>query len=364
MASTVTYSCLNCGAGLTFNADKQKFCCEYCGSEFEEQELKDSLAAEKAREKEEEERAQKEQEEREKAFSEEFSSQMNEYQCPSCGAEVIADDKTVAHFCAYCHNPVVMLGRLSGAMRPQRVVPFAFGKEEAEKKFTAFAKKKWFAPWDFCKMEKLEKTTGIYYPFWVTDADTDSILDTRARRVRRWRTGNYEHTETSNYRIYRRGNIHFEDIVTSAYSEQDKELMEGILPYPSEDLKEFDYPFLQGFFAKKRDIERKDVTQEVKNRMFAYSRTLLRGTISGYTSVDSGTVKMKVNSSIWEYALMPVYILTYKDRKGKAWTFGMNGDTGKIYGKMPIAWTKLAILLAGIVAPLTVLLSFILSRLM
>ena len=37
--AVVSYKCPNCGGPLTFDADKQKFDCDYCYSEFTEQEL-------------------------------------------------------------------------------------------------------------------------------------------------------------------------------------------------------------------------------------------------------------------------------------------------------------------------------------
>ena len=40
MNTTVNYSCPNCAAGLSFDADKQKFVCEFCLSQFTEEELK------------------------------------------------------------------------------------------------------------------------------------------------------------------------------------------------------------------------------------------------------------------------------------------------------------------------------------
>ena len=35
----ITYKCPNCGGGLTFNVDIQKYRCEYCLSEFSQEEL-------------------------------------------------------------------------------------------------------------------------------------------------------------------------------------------------------------------------------------------------------------------------------------------------------------------------------------
>ena len=345
MPSAVTYQCPNCSAGLIFSPEKGLFCCEFCLSEFTEEDLKGTDASERMEAQEEEGRA--------------FCEEMNLYSCPSCGAEIFADESTSADICAYCNNPVVLGGRLTGQLRPHKVIPFAFDKEDAMQRFSDFAKKKWFAPWDFRKTERLEKARGVYYPFWVTDADTDSKYKTRAKKIRTWRRGDIEYTETSEFDVFRRGDIHFEDIVTSALSTEDKIWIEGILPYPSEKMKEFDVPYLQGFYAKKRDIERSQVSDEVKGRMDRYSTQLLRRTIKGYSVVESGKVDVKINRANWDYTLLPVWVLTYKDRKGKDWRFSMNGDTGKIYGKMPVALSKLAILLGAIAVPLTILLSIL-----
>ncbi len=337
--TTMIYQCPNCGAGLAFDAEKQKFCCEFCLSEFNESEARAANSEEVIREREEAEQA--------------YNEHMQEYACPSCGAHVVADDSTVADFCAYCHNPVVLVGRLSGQLRPHRVVPFAYDKEAAKEKFLEFAKRKWFVPRSFFNADQVEKIQGIYYPFWVTDADTEGSMQAHATRTRVWRRGRVEYTETSNFRIHRAGNIHFEDITTSAYSEADKKMLEGILPYPSEALQEFSMPYLSGFVAKKRDIERAALTEEVRARMHKYAEQLFRGTVQGYNTVIPEGVEVKVHQSHWEYALMPIWLLTYRDRRGRAYTYAMNGHTGKVYGELPVSWPKLGLLLASVVLPLT-----------
>ena len=56
-------------------------------------------------------------------------------------------------------------------------------------------------------------------------------------------------------------------------------MLDGILPYPSDSLQEFSMPYLSGFLAKKRDIEKETVREAVKGRLIAvfqphtYSRT-------------------------------------------------------------------------------------------
>ncbi len=345
MEQTIVYQCPNCGAGLEFSAENQGFSCPFCLSEFTEEEVKAANSAEAQRER--------------ASAQEEYNSQMNEYKCPNCGAEVTADEHTAAASCLYCHNPVVLVGRLSGAMRPQRIVPFKYEKKEAQERFLKFARRKWFVPNGFFSREQAERITGIYYPFWITDADSNSEMDAHATRVRKWRSGDTEYTETSHYQIFRRGNIHFEDITTSAFSEADKKMLEGVLPYPSESLREFSMPYLSGYLAKKRNVERETLNGEIRERMQLYSRTLLRNTVHGYTTVTPRRVDLRLLSSHWEYSLLPIWMLTYRGKNGKSYTYAMNGDTGKIYGELPVSYWKLGALLGAVTAIATAALTLL-----
>ncbi len=343
--STLTYQCPNCGAGLEFDAEKQRFACEFCLSEFTETQAREANS-----EAEQKKRA---------AAEEEYNASLNEYECPSCGAQVVADEHTAASFCVYCHNPVVLVGKLSGQMRPHRIIPFKYDKDAARQSFLKFAKRKWFLPRSFFSQAQVEHISGIYYPFWVTDADTDSAIQAHATRTRVWRTGNVEYTETSNFNIHRRGEIHFEDITTSAFSQADKKMLEGILPYPSEALQAFSMAYLSGFQAKKRDIERAQLTDEVRARMNGYAEQLLRNTVEGYATVSVKNTNVNVKTSHWEYSLMPIWMLTWRDKRDRTYTYAMNGHTGKIYGELPVSWAKLGILLGAVAVPVTAILTWL-----
>ena len=60
----------------------------------------------------------------------------------------------------------------------------------------------------------------------------------------------------------------------------------------------------------------------------AYAQNNFRGIVK-YKIESTGKVDVKINKAHWDYTLLPVWVLTYKDRKGKDWRFSMNGDTGK-----------------------------------
>ena len=344
MSSTVTYKCPNCGAGLIFDAEKQNFKCEFCLSSFAEEELLDKSAGD-------EEAAPKEESE--------FSDEISEYHCASCGAEIITDRNTAADICYYCHNPIVLAERVSGAFKPSKIVPFKFDKKEAKDVFLRYCKKKWFLPKDYFSAEQSDKISGVYYPFFVVDADAGARMSATAHRVRSWRSGNYRYTETSVFAVKRGGEIHFEDITASAISEEDKAMLESILPYPLDEHVDFSMPYLQGYTAKKRNLSREDLKAEITARMRDYSETLLSDTVNGYSSIVSRSTESTTRAEHWEYTLMPIWILTYK-RKGKNYTYAMNGSTGKIYGELPVSIPKLS-LFAGAIAIVTWLLTFLIG---
>ena len=331
----LAYHCPNCNAGLTFSPEKGKFVCEFCLSEFTREDLDKTDAADKAKKAEED--------------AEDYCAHMNVYRCPSCGAEIVADENTVADSCCYCHNPVILQGRMAGQMRPDRIVPFRIGRDGAKNAFLKWAKKRIFAPRDFSSAEQVDRMQGIYYPFWVTDADTDSTMTAHATRTRTWRQGDRIYTETSHFRVEREGEIHFEDLTTAALSDADKQMLEGILPYPSAELIPFEPSYLTGFVAKKRDIERKQLTGEVRDRMKKYASELLRNTVHGYATVVVENCDVRIFQSHWDYSLLPIWLLIYRGRK-KDYTFALNGNTGKIYGKVPICWWKLLLFGLGVAA--------------
>ena len=338
--------CPACGAPLTYAPDKDLFVCDYCNSEYTRAQL-DQDAEERALET-----------ARRLAESEEYSAHMRTYSCPSCGAEIMADETTAAQFCAYCGNPVILKGRVSGEAKPDKIIPFKITKEQAQQEVHRFLAKKKFVPKPFLSTSILEKMMGVYHPFWMTDADTDCAMDAEATTVTVWISSNKRYTRTKFFNIYRRGDIHFEDIATNALRDTDKVLVEGVLPFPVEAHRDFDMAYMSGFYAKRNDLTREDVRDEVTRRMREYAAALLKQTVVGYDSVKVQRQAVIVNKSNWDYTLLPIWLLHYTYR-GKIYTFAVNGYTGKIFGDLPISGFKLAWLFGGIAAGLGAILGLL-----
>ena len=283
------------------------------------------------------------------------------YTCPSCGAEVVTDETTAATFCYYCHNPVVLEGRVSGEFLPDKIIPFQFDKKEATSRFLKYVKSKWFVPKAFFNEEQIEKLSGVYYPFWVYDCEVDGDLEARGNRIRVWRSGAYEYTETSIYALERSGNVHVQNITRNALKKSDRNLIDAVRPFEIDKATQFSMPYLQGFVAQKRDVETSEVSQELQTTARGYAESAMAGTVKGYTSVTTDHRTLHPVREKWQYLLLPVWVLTYGSNSGQRYYYAMNGQTGEIKGKLPIDFRKLSgvsAIIGGILAGACLLASY------
>lgn len=321
--AVISYKCPHCDGELIFDPATQNYKCEYCDSSFNQAELDAMQPA-------------KQEENGEGVY----------YSCPSCGAQIVTDATTAATFCYYCHNPIVLGGRLQGDFLPNKVIPFEIDKKTAEEKFLEFVGKKKFVPKAFFNKKQIESITGVYFPYWVYDAQFDGTMDAEARTVRVWRSGNTEYTETKHYHIERAGEVSLSNLTENALQKANAKLSKWVMPYDFSRMKEFNMGYLSGFLAEKRDIEQENVQQTMQQEMKESAEKLMRDTIDGYGSVSVRSSNFIPKKEDWIYALFPVWTVTYKGKNGNIYYYSMNGQTGKVCGELPIDYSKLGIVSA------------------
>ena len=337
--AVISYKCPNCDGELVFDPITQNYKCAYCLSGFTQEELEDmkpDVAGEQS----------------EPVEQQSQGTQPEEaviYACPSCGAQIVTDSTTVATFCYYCHNPVVLSGRLSGDFLPDKIIPFAIDQKQAEQRFLEFVHSKKFVPRAFFQKRQIEKLSGVYFPYWVYECTMEGSMDAQGTNIRVWRSGDVEYTETKYYQVEREGTLTLSNLTQNALNKANRKLAEGVLPYDLTQVKDFHMGFLSGFQAEKRDVESESLRQQTEQEVKGYGKQLLRDTIGGYSGVTVNSHQEKILAETWSYVLLPVWTLTYRGKNGKLYYYSMNGQTGKIYGELPIDYGKVAIL-GGIVA--------------
>lgn len=343
--AALTYKCPNCGGGMVFDPEKQNYACEYCLSEFSQEEL-EALTPDA------------QEEEKEEIFEQAEKGEAVVYTCPSCGAEIATDETTAATFCYYCHNPVVLSGKLSGEQMPALVVPFKITQEQAKDRFVSWIGKKKYVPSAFFSKKQIEMLSGIYFPYWTYDCTMQGGLNGTARDLRVWRTGDMEYTETKVFSIRRAGQISLHDISRNALKKSQGKMMEGILPFDLSEAKDFHTGYLSGFQAEVKDLEKESFESDIAAEVSGYAKNLLAGTVTSHGNFTVDNFHSDIQKRIWHYVLLPVWILTYRSGKDMYY-FAMNGQTGEICGKLPIDTKKLGVTCAGIFAVVTALVTLI-----
>ena len=324
MSNVMTFKCPCCGGYLEFDPSLQKFKCLYCAQVLSEEELRDqSEARQNAAE----------------AARQEVASGKDEslrgYQCQMCGAEIITDDTTAATRCYFCHSPVVLHDRLDDEFRPDGVIPFQLDKETAEKQFMEYIKKKKFVDRAFFNGAQLEMFSGVYYPWWYADVEGEADFDGEGKRSSVATTPREIITTTRVFKVQREGKLSFRNLARKALMKADGKLSDGIHPYDVEGIKPYASGFLSGFLAEKRDIPESTAKAEITAEASGYASDMMRqdhsfNALSGHTNFRTKNVEMK-------YVLLPAWVLTYKGGKdGAPYYYMMNGQTGRVCGKLPI----------------------------
>jgi DNA-directed RNA polymerase subunit RPC12/RpoP len=328
MSSVKEYKCLNCSAPLTFDPTSGKWKCHHCFSVFSKDELD---------------------EKNEDVSSENLDddSELDSYRCSSCGAELIADKTTSATFCIYCKSSAIIKQRLSGQFKPKYVIPFKLTKDNAKSIYRTWIQKKLFAPSIFKRDDEIDKITGIYAPFWLFDCLAKGNTRGEGKKIRTWRSGDYEYTETKYYYVEREGNLSYEKIPVDASTKLDDKFMNMIEPYDYKELEDFSMHYMSGFMAERYDVEKEESQKVMKKRVEEFVNSRLNETISGYSSYLKHSSNTQLNDVEIDYALMPVYLIidSYKDKKHM---FLINGQTGKVVGETPIDHKKQLLFFLGI----------------
>ena len=332
--AVVSFKCPNCDGELIFDPATQKYKCEYCVSIFTQEEL-DNMQREESTEK-------------EVGASSGSMSEAKLYTCPSCGAEIVTDATTAATFCYYCHNPVILGGRLEGEYLPDKIIPFEITKEDAVKKFLEYVGRKKFVPKAFFSKQQIESITGVYFPYWNYSAKVEGAMQGEGRKIRNWTTGNMRYTETKFYNVRREGVISLTNMTENALQKANADLARGVMPYNFDKMQDFNMGYLSGFFAEKRDIEKDGLADKMQANARTYAEKMLRDTIDNYSSVSIANSSMRLRIEDWEYCLLPVWTITYKGRNGKIYYYSMNGQTGEVCGELPVDHKKLALVSGGV----------------
>ena len=370
MPTQVTeFKCPACTAPLHFSEETGRLECDYCGSSFSVEEM-ESRSAEKE---------QQAAEAFEKAAAEAKADAKNwdgpdaqdswgkegtnlkTYSCPSCGAELICDEATAATSCPYCGNNAIIPGQFRGALKPELVIPFQIGKDEAVKALKAHYKGKPFLPKSFSDENHIQEIKGIYVPFWLFDGQAEADVSFAATRSTVMVTGRERITTTRHFDVRRAGTVSFEKIPVDASKKMPDDYMDSLEPFRYDAMVPFSTAYLPGFFADIPDVSIEECSLRAELRATDTAVESMSRQVSGYETCVPTRKDAQLRRGKVRCALLPVWLLSTQ-WEGQNFLFAMNGQTGKMVSDLPVSkkryWAWWGGLTAGITAALAVITVF------
>lgn len=320
----IEYKCESCGSGMVFDSDTGMLTCHSCGRKENIEQLPDPLSK--------------------NLFSE---NEASEYHCTSCGAVIMTDAETAATVCSFCGSAVVLGDRLAGKLAPAKVIPFAISKEEAMQAFRKWCKNGRLTPSGFMTADRVKGISGMYVPFWLYELHNKVEVRGNGTKVRVYRQGDYQYTETQHFDVYRKLRLNYVKVPVDAAEKMNDELMDKLEPFPYERLKTFKTPYLAGYIAEKYSYDEEQLLPRAKHKIAGYIESAIRSATAGYATMSYTDKQIDTTLKQADYVLLPVWVVHYDYNKMEH-TFAMNGQTGKVVGKPPISKAKVMAWFAGV----------------
>lgn len=347
-AQITAYKCPACTGPLHYVGASGKLECDYCGSSYDAGEIealyadKDAAAGDAFESETELPQAGEETDWDTSGMSGEWGPDadgLRAYSCPSCGAELLTDETTAATSCPYCGNNAIVPGQLSGALKPDYIIPFQLDKEAAKRALKNHYRGKIFLPKAFSAANHIEELKGIYVPFWLFDAGADADCSFHATRSHTHREGDYRVTVTEHFHVRRGGSMDFERVPTDASQKMPDDYMDSIEPFDYDGLKPFSAAYLPGYLADKYDVSAGESMPRADQRCRHSAIEVMQRDVAGYATVTPTRCDVRLRRGKVQYALLPVWTLRTK-WQGKEYLFMMNGQTGKLVGDLPVSKAK------------------------
>ena len=288
------------------------------------------------------------------------------YACGHCGAN-LAFDGVRTQTCPYCASPnFVERAPSAGQPDPAFVVTFTGDAEVAHRKLEAWLGSRTLFADSALKHAKVEDIRGIYLPAYVYSAvartdytaqigehytETETYTTTEnGKSVTKTRTV----TRTEYRSLAGRHLGYITDVVVSASSGLANAELQRVEPFDLRQLRRFSPALVSGWiheeYSRSSDECQKMSRTEAVDEVGVRLRRFMPG--DSYSDLAWRTA---VEWESLDPILVPVWVLALRYRGDKPpLRVVINGQTGKVAGKVPLSWWKvtlgIAILLAVIAA--------------
>jgi DNA-directed RNA polymerase subunit RPC12/RpoP len=285
---------------------------------------------------------------------------MSVYECKTCGGEVVTLNTTMATICPYCGEAISITSKSVGDFRPELCIPFAKDKKTIMELYKDYVDKSFLTPKAFKEQSTIEKIQGLFTPFYLHSMKDHARHTFEGERVSSSRRGYDKITTHKVYKLSIEARGEFEKVPTDASVKIANTLMDAVEPFNYNDLKAYNPAYMAGFLAEQTDDDMDDMVKRVETRVKSGMEERAKSQFSGYQGMHLTHQTNDITERTATYAMLPVWLLNV-NHNGQKYTFAVNGQTGKVVGKLPIDKLKLTLLGIGAFAVIDVIAALLLS---
>lgn len=304
-----------------------------------------------------------------------YDGRVTTFACGHCGAS-LAFDGVRTETCPYCASPnFVERPRAEGQPDPQFVVTFVGDAAVARRALDRWLGSRTMFADSALRRARVEDMRGVYVPAYLYSAvahtdfsaqigedytETETYTTTNAEGKTETRTRTVTRTE---YRPLSGTHVSYvTDVVVSASKGLANSELDRVEPFDLKQMRRFDHALVSGWIAEEfsrgaGDCERASRSEAV-DQVGGKLRRFMPG--NSYSDLQWRT---RVSWESLDPILVPVWVLAlrYRDTKDPVRVV-INGQTGKVTGKVPIAVWKVLLAIAVVGAAIAAIIYLARSR--
>lgn len=266
-------------------------------------------------------------------------------QCQSCKAISLFTPTRVAQRCEFCGSPsVVPYTATRAPIHPESVLPFRVAESQVREQVRQWYQSRWFAPNRLRTAALTDTVHGLYVPFWTFDAQVAAQWTADAghyyyETVRRG--GKTERVQKIRWEpAAGRVDHFFDDELVPATKGVHPGLLAEVGTFPTDSLMPYDPGYVSGWVVEQYQIDLVAAAEASRRTIEQKVRSMCSQQVPGDTQRNL-QVDADYSGQTFKHILVPVWLLGY-DYGRQSYQVVINGITGRIAGKYPLSWVKIA----------------------
>ena len=228
---------------------------------------------------------------------------------------------------------------------PEKLIPFRITRKEALASCRKYYEGRWLLPKIFCSAEHMEELQGGYVPYLLHSGAASGNVEYDAQDSTPQDGPGKIVKKLDNFTVTREGTIRFERIPVIAPGLIPGSFMPRLEPCDFDALR----PIAESREAEALEdysaMEIADDRPEMERRVTELVSRLFRETVK-HDFVQETKGEVRILEDDVECVLLPIYILTTRFGR-KNYHFAVNGQTGAVYGDLPVHQWKLLAAFSG-----------------